>query len=425
MKVGTAWTDITPTRRVTIQGQLHVRYGEYKHDPLTVNAVVFDSGHVRVALLSCDVCMLPDAFVREAQSRCERELGIPADHVIIACTHTHLAPNTTHCIIGEVDPAFLQSLQDAIAGSIRRAIADLQECRLWAGSGYIEEMGFNRRGLHSDGTCDMYYGSWNSDFAGLEGPRDGEVAVLFATRPNGKLKVVVPNFSTHPNAVENESYYSADLVGAVRSHIRRIYGRGVGVVYLTGAAGNTAPSNLEKSRAEWTDWRGERGLLRSGRYLGSEIVKVIESTLKPMESPALEIAGTRLSIPIREYPTGFEYFKHWNHEYFKQAREDWPRFRAEESPVQVRVNVIRVGDAAICTNPAELYVEFGLAIKKASPARVTLVSELADGYCGYVATRESYARGGYSAMPAYSCKLEVDAGDKIVRATRKLLRKCF
>lgn len=424
MKVGTAWADITPSERLTIQGQLYVRYGEYKHDPLTVNAVVFDSGSVRVALVSCDLCMLPDAFVREAQARCERELGLSANHVLIACTHTHLGPDTYQSVIGEVNAAFMQSLQDAIVETVRSAARDLGQCMLWAGSGYVDQMGFNRRGLHRDGTCDMYYGSWNEDFAGLEGPRDGEVSVLFATRPNGKLKVVVPSFSTHPNAVESESYYSADLVGQIRSHIRRVYGRGVGVVYLTGAAGNTAPTDLEKPAEESRHWRGERGLVRSGRYLGSEIVKVIESTLKPMQDPALGIAAATLSIPMQQKIAEFPNSRLWNHDLFRQSREEWPRYCAEHSPVQVRVNVVRIGDAAICTNPAELYVEFGLQIKKGSPARVTLISELTDGHCGYVPTRDACTRGGYSAMvPTY--KLDQGAGDAIVKATRKLLRKCF
>lgn len=442
MRVGQAWTDITPSGRLPIQGQMHIRWGEFTHDPLTVNAVVFDDGEQRIALVSCDLCMLPGEFVRAAQSRCERELGLPAASVLVACTHTHLGPYThayaasykrdrmgaevdpalMQLIEGAVaDPAFMQSVEDAIANSISRAVDDLEEVALYAGSGYLEQMGFNRRGLHADGTADMYHGIWNADFAGLEGPRDGEVSVLFATKPNGRLKVVIPNFSTHPNSVESESFYSADLVGATRRFLRSVFGRSVGVVYLTGAAGNTAPTDLEKSREQSRQWRGERGLLRSGRYLGAEIVKVIEGALDPMEQPVLALAQAQLQIPIREYPAGFDYSKHWNHEVFRLAREDWPRMLAEESPVDVRMNVLRVGDAVICTNPAELYVEFGLQIKKGSPARVTLISELTDGYVGYVATREAISHGGYSAMPFFGCKLDEGAGDTMVQATKQLL----
>ena len=96
-----------------------------------------------------------------------------------------------------------------------------------------------------------------------------------------------------------------------------------------------------------------------------------------------------------------------------------------ESPVSVRLNVVRVGDAAICTNPAELYVEYGLAIKRCSPARVTLISELTDGYVGYVPTRDAFARGGYSTWPASSSKLDPGAGDLVVEHSHRLLDAAF
>ena len=67
----------------------------------------------------------------------------------------------------------------------------------------------------------------------------------------------------------------------------------------------------------------------------------------------------------------------------------------------------------------------GLAIKEASPACVTLVSELTDGYCGYVAIRDAYSRGGYSAVPVYSCKLDEGAGEAIVEGTKNLLAAAF
>jgi len=49
--------------------------------------------------------------------------------------------------------------------------------------------------------------------------------------------------------------------------------------------------------------------------------------------------------------------------YYEQARSEWPRRAAERSPWPVRLNVLRVGDTAIATNPAELFVEYGLAMR--------------------------------------------------------------
>lgn len=65
-------------------------------------------------------------------------------------------------------------------------------------------------------------------------------AIVCARRAGGEVKAVVASFSTHPNSVAGESHYSADVPGAVRRVLRAALGEGPGVVYLTGAAGDTA-----------------------------------------------------------------------------------------------------------------------------------------------------------------------------------------
>lgn len=421
MKAGSAWVDITPSEPLNIAGQMDVRNGEYVHDPLTVNAVVFAQEDTRVALVSCDLCLMPDDLAREIQGKCEEAYGIPASSVLISCTHTHVAPMTSDTLlVGKTNPAFLQKLTKSIVDAIGQALENMEDVELYAGAGWIDQMGFNRRGYHADGSVDMYYGCWNDDFSGLEGPRDGEVGVIFAERPDGSLKFVIPSFSTHPNSLESESFYSADVVGAVRNHIRMVLGKDVDVIYLTGAAGDTAPSDLE-SKEQY--WRGEEGWKRSGMYLGSEIVKVIASTTKPMADPELKLVQSIEKIPIREYNDIVA--PDWLGDYFLKAKADWPRMLKEESPVDVRISVIRIGDAAICTNPAELYVAHGLTIKKGSPAKVTLVSELCDGCVGYVPTKEAFTHGGYSTYPVSTSKLSEDAGDIISATTIKHLKSAF
>jgi neutral ceramidase len=111
--------------------------------------------------------------------------------------------------------------------------------------------------------------------------------------------------------------------------------------------------------------------------------------------------------------------------YYEQNAAGWPRRLAEESPVPVRLSVLRLGDAAICTNPGELFVEYGLALREHSPARVTLISDLTDGYVGYVPTHLAFERGGYETWPAPGSQLMPEAGDAIVRPTLDLLESAF
>jgi neutral ceramidase len=431
MRAGTAWIDITPDRPLHLLGQMHVRMGQYKRDPLTVNAVVFedDSGHtrLRVAVVSIDVCVLPNALIQQLKAACAVGAAIDAEHVLIAATHTHVAPCTTDVLVGEPDPAFLAALQEAVVQSVARSIEDLEECTLYASAGYLEQMGWNRRGMRRDGSCHMYWGSWRAGYTGIEGPRDGEAGVIFARKPDGQVKVVITSFATHPNCVENESFYSADIPGEVRRVLRAALGEEVGIIYLTGAAANTAPSIMENNPQNIQPWRGEAGLVRSGLYLGGEIVKVIAAQVTPMVEPLLHHSYLDLKIPMREWDSGADLslYQGGMLEFFEQSRASWPRLMAEANPVPTPIHVVRIGDAAICTNPAELYVEFGLAIKATSPARVTLIGQLTDGYCGYVPTPEAIRHGGYSATSASHTRLIPEGGWIMVEATRELLAQAF
>jgi neutral ceramidase len=425
MKLGTHWIDITPAEPIDIYGQMSVRRGEYTHDPLTVNAVALEQDGVKVVLVSCDMCQFEDAFVRQVQSMCEESIGVPASSVLIACTHTHLAPNTFDTLFGKANQAFLDGLRKSLVEVVRQSLDDLEEVELYAGSGWLEQMGFNRRGLYGNGRAEMYHGSWNENFVGVEGPRDGEVGVIFARRPSGDIKAVIPSFSTHPNSLELEAFYSADLVGAVRSFLRRNLGDDLGVIYLTGAAGNTAPSKLDDNKDAEMPWRSEDGWERSGLYLGSEILKTIAGTIKPMQDPVLRLAQATLAIPLGQWREAFDPgemvlrpdFEEW----FEYVRKQWPKVLEERNPTEVRVNVLRIGDAIICTSPAELFVEYGLQIKETSPASVTIVAELVDGCVGYVPTEEAMKHGGYCSIRQPACPLDVCAGGMIVDATRQLI----
>lgn len=425
MRAGTAWREITPTEPIPLGGQMHVRLGERTRDPLTVNAAAFEEGNERAVVVSCDLCFLPTEFVQEVKRAIPAAWGV---RLLIACTHTHVAPVTADWLPGGVRPWYLARLEEAIGQAVAAALADLEEVQLFAGAGYLEQMGWNRRGLRQDGTAEMYWGSWRADFAGVEGPRDGQVPVIFAQTAAGRIKVVLTSFATHPNCVEGEHYYSADLPGEVRRLLRLVLGEEVGVVYLTGAAGDTAPTIMEGNPENRQPWRGEEGLRRSGQYLAGEILKIMAETTAPMPGQGLRFAQEVLRIPLRPWPDDFDPEQlPWPgfREFFAKSRAEWPRRLAEESPVKVPVSVLRLGDAALCANPAELYCAFGLQIKQGSPAAVTLVAELADGYVGYVPTPEAIRRGGYSAYPGRQCQLIPQAGEMIVAATRRLLAEIF
>jgi hypothetical protein len=88
----------------------------------------------------------------------------------------------------------------------------------------------------------------------------------------------------------------------------------------------------------------------------------------------------------------------------------------------VEVTTITLGrDVAFVFLPGEVFVELGLAIKRGSPYRTTLVVELSN--CVetiYIPTRAAYAGGGYEVA---NSAVEPGSGEMLVEAALALLRE--
>lgn len=85
------------------------------------------------------------------------------------------------------------------------------------------------------------------------------------------------------------------------------------------------------------------------------------------------------------------------------------------------VNVIGIGkELAIVALPGEVFVELGLAIKRGSPFRTTLVVELSNCIetC-YVPTRAAYAGGSYEVT---NSTVQAGSGEMLVEEALRLLR---
>jgi hypothetical protein len=64
-----------------------------------------------------------------------------------------------------------------------------------------------------------------------------------------------------------------------------------------------------------------------------------------------------------------------------------------------------------------------MEISARSPFATTLVSELTNGYCGYVPTERAFEHGGYEThRTVYTSRLVKEAGDRIVNESVALLQ---
>lgn len=426
---GFAEVDYTPQLGLQLRGQQYERLAQSVRDPLLCNAVAMRCGDVAVVMVSVDVCFVTTEFVTETQAEFAKRTGLLAQRLLVHTTHTHVAPAAVAYHWATPDPAFLAKLKNDIVTAAHSALDKLEPVDVFSNSEKLDCLNWNRRSMYEDGTSTMHGSADRPGFVGTEEARDPNFSVIFFRNREGRITGIICNFGTHPNCVENGYFYSADIPGEVRRLTKSILGAETGVVYLTGAAGNTSPIIHEKGVKE-QPWMGEEGLHRAGLYLTGSISRQIAEAIEPVRSSTFGVAHTTVHVPMRPYPKLGErnYPEFWSDEskaYYQALEADWPRKVRDESPVEVRVSVIRIGDTVICTNPAELFSEFALGIREASPARVTLTSQLTDGYVGYLPTPEAFKRGGYETWPANTSKLVPEAGATIVEATTGLLGQVF
>ena len=97
-RAGAARVDITPAKDAALPLAGYAgRTDGFKdiHDRLYARAIVVGDGSATAAIVTCDLIGLNEALWQRIQARVSAEIGILPDHLLLAGTHTHGAPNIT------------------------------------------------------------------------------------------------------------------------------------------------------------------------------------------------------------------------------------------------------------------------------------------------------------------------------------------
>ena len=222
--------------------------------------------------------------------------------------------------------------------------------------------------------------------------------------------------------------FHRDLGGRLGDVVRSRLGSDIPTVYLAGASGDMS----------WQDpnvpppFDGEAAAWKIGSALADAVISHAgDGERRPIED--LRFANRVMDIPDRPMSESrfCDDFCRGRGEGMQEF--DQVRWRAEEKAIrelgatscEVEVGAISMSGTAISTNPAELFVEFGLEIKERSPFEVTLISELANGWCGSVPTEKAFTEGGYETHRSVRVsRLDTQAGRTITDACVETLEEC-
>ena len=398
-RVGFGETDITPPDGLYMCGSLDPRMNEGMTDPLQSHALVVESGGARIAIVGVDLIGLPKALADEIIAEAAGRTGIPADAFMIACSHTHSGPYTAEGLYSSqvTDAEYLSSLPDRIAASVEQAAGRVEPATMHIGRALVHHGLHNRRVICPDGkVLNTWMPAALNDLdvipqvLGTAGPVDPELWVVRFDRLDGSSLGVFYNFSLHTNSKSGRTW-SADYPCVVAELMREEYGPDVISVYTPGAC---ADINVTIGGERWRE---------SATYFAEQAVDAARRAI-PVEGPIPVSAIRReITVPRRDpadQPPEAIGRLNWGGAGGRADVFDRQAELVAAMPEQLTVviSAARIGPFAIASNPGELFVEHGLSIKRRSPFRHTVVSELTNDLILYQPTREAFAQQGYETL---------------------------
>lgn len=436
-------------------------------DPLQVRALVLDDGGQRVALVVCDNIGLPREVCDEAKRLTQQLTGLEPARVMIAATHTHSAASAgTETSLGPnggrprgpagddagttVDAVTLYQrfIARRVADTLQRAINQLEPAHIGWGRGSEPSQVFNRRWHVSDealrrnplGGVDhvrMNPPAGSPALVRPAGPTDPEIPFISVRTPDGRPIALFAAYSLHyvggvPAGVVSADYFGAfcerlaELMGAARSAQR---GHPPFVALLAnGTSGDINNIDFKNKRSLQPPFEQ---IQRVANSVAAEVyrayqtiehkawlpldIRYQELTLKSRR-PTTEIMARAREVLAR--PAGGPSWHPLEKAYANRVLQ---RAEAPES-VQVPLQLIRIGGAAILTVPAETFAEMGLDLKQKAPFAMAFTVGLANGYLGYMPTPAQHQLGGYESWVGTN-RLEIEAAPKITAALLGLARE--
>lgn len=457
MKIGWAFTDITPQRPVYLSGQLYVRVSRYVHDPVTASALALEDGEEQAVFVSMDMVAVPDYLMEAVRKGLGGKEGPDPDKVSICVTHTHNSsrfgvagnegtlrymgrerveiPEAPRNILwGEEARKFLT---EKILGVILDAWENRREGSLGSACDYAA-VGFNRRPVFQTPAGEeakMYGDCSGPDFLRFEGTVDHSAHMLYTWNEEGKLTGVAVNIPCPSQVMELHYFISADYWHYARKKIREKLGD-IHILPLCGAAGDQNPLDLiqisKDNREELKLWNGQAGeVFRNldmteacediGERIGEAVARGYGRARNARWSrPVFRHRIVHMDLPLRTvteeaYREAMKYIEECRERFSPDRKMNMEEQKKLYGPIgvaeryhqqkkgavfPVELHILRIQDTVIVTQPFELFVEYGLRIRAACRAGKVFNIQLCSGHGDYLPTEAAIRGGSYSSEPA-------------------------
>lgn len=443
MKAGFAIGDITPEIGIYLTGYGHPeRLAEGIHSPLLVTAMVLEEDGRQAAVLGLDWCYAEENVTGRIRREVGEAVGIPAEHILLCCAHTHSAPHTAQGrTTGRttVDPegrgvAYAFASIPTFIDTVRRAQKSAREVEMGIAATQ-SETGVSRRATNENGEVRGF-------LADPDQICDRNLtAIHFRDRQSGESVGIMIHLGCHNTCMGATRQISSDWCGVMRDRIRDRYP--VPVLYVNGALGDVGPRTsffVEKTRSRGFSAGGGDGV-KSATEVG---LRAAADALRALDSIRVFRAAGPLRIRVftQRMPQAISRSE-------SEARDMLVRYAPGSTLKQADVfyavaeaalkawsepprpvleweqTLIAFGEIALVPFPFEVFSVFSLRLRKYGAFACTLLCSNTNGYVSYLPDRGAIAVGGYeeSCRELQSPYVTLpEAGDLAVSASLAELR---
>jgi neutral ceramidase len=451
LRAGAVAVDITPTVLPSPLGngwkkQLVGRV----HDPLWARALVLDDGVTKLAMVVVDSTAITREICDDAKRAAQAATGIPMSNMLMSATHNHSAPAAMELALNQPDEHYPKLLRAKLAEAVIEAhrrlepakvgVAAIDEpdevfCRRWkVRAGKVPPDPFGR----TTDRVKMNPGALGADLLEPAGPVDPQLSIVAAQTLDGRPIALFATYSLHYVGGVPAGTFSADYFAEFAHQVKQ---RLKGDDRFTAAMANGTSGDINNHDYRKTPVKGEKRPepMQRIREVAAKLADRAMSAYAGMKLSAdLKLAVAERTLTVRNRLPGAEDVAWatrmlgplsddmigkvatipgvYAYETLKMADPAFPR------TAELKLQAMRIGDAAIATIPNEVFAQTGLNIRAASPFRLTFTVGLANGYHGYLPTPEQHALGGYETWRCRWSPLEVDASTKIEAALADMLR---
>lgn len=397
--VGFARTDATPKNSVNISGgDSKNRLSDGFRDPINVTCVALRTGDEVFLVYTLDFISADNKYTAPAEGLIYEATGVPADHIIMNCTHTHSGPAIGYDY--ETITPYRDQFNKAAVKAAEDAIADMAPAQIYGGAVETEGLVFVRHYEMDNGTfAGANYGSFSGSIKGHAYEGDAQIQMIrFAREGDDKKDVVLISNPAHATAVSgtDKNKLSADIAYSVRNYVEK--NADCHVAYFIGAAGDQVPSSRIPAEGSTNDY------LQYGDRMGKYVVETLPGlaamsygdvsvstqtytgkTIKEGVERLLEAQAAREII--NQYGNSAPESKAAAAQYgfssVYQATAIVARANRGEEASMV-LNTLTLGDVAFVFAPYEMFSENGKYIKENSPYPMTFIVTCSEEHQGYL-----------------------------------------